>query len=735
MFNPFDAMNTAGISAEVLGDAYEKVRVVYENLPTVEEFNTSNKNAIDIATAANSVSANALAAADVADGKAVAAQGTADTAVTNAATAQGTADSAVTAAATAQARADAAHDALPAKANLSGSDFIGKVSAQTPNSGTTGGIQIKGNQTSGKAYLQILDYSMASQWGYVEFKPNLQFYSGELADIACLQAGMRSLVGDGVTNDKAAIDTAIAATPSGRSIRVLRGSFRVGSNTTISKALIFEGGRFVVPDGVTLTINAPIIAPMAQIFECSGTGKVVLGAAANGEGWVDWWGTNADAIEAAHKALAVARLGPRDYGVSRTVVLSTSYRKVIGCRGSAENQNDGTRVVLSGAAVTTDPVIQLGTLAADNVLNCARRLDVSSINTVRDGKVNPAASGRREDAVPGWKICGWYESRLEHCFDYGSPIHYRVSGTTACEIHHCNGVRPTGTEGNVNGYADYYTGFCIGGYSTSFGFIGSNASLSITRCSVAGGQGVDPMGLFLFGYIGDTWVDHFECSQLAYGVYLDGRDAAGTTLTATSAHQDVKIVDSVIDAITFCGLTVRGVNGGGMITIKDNYVAGAAGLGDAMLIQNCEGLVSVDGGEHIGQPGEANFGIRIVGSKRLTVGPNQKLRNFRVPVRAESSSRIRLMPHISRTATGGTNVMELAGVGRAYIAPMVDSPNQCWDYGIDTNAACNYSEFNLTGIPPSVFDVADPARKLRLDGANVTTDSFGNNNIRTGVIN
>jgi len=38
---------------------------------------------------------------------------------------------------------------------------------KTPNAGTTGGVRVAGNATSGNAILQFVDSSMTSQWGYI----------------------------------------------------------------------------------------------------------------------------------------------------------------------------------------------------------------------------------------------------------------------------------------------------------------------------------------------------------------------------------------------------------------------------------------------------------------------------------------------------------------------------------------------------------------------------------------
>jgi hypothetical protein len=52
-------------------------------------------------------------------------------------------------------------------ANFYGDGTNPGLDASTPNNGSTGGIRLRGNATSGNAYIQITDSSAASQWGLV----------------------------------------------------------------------------------------------------------------------------------------------------------------------------------------------------------------------------------------------------------------------------------------------------------------------------------------------------------------------------------------------------------------------------------------------------------------------------------------------------------------------------------------------------------------------------------------
>jgi hypothetical protein len=215
---------------------------------------------------------------------------------------------------------------------------------------------------------------------------------------------------------------------------------------------------------------------------------------------------------------------------------------------------------------------------------------------------------------------------------------------------------------------------------------------------------------------------------------VDGADVSGTPVTSLSAHQDVRIRECILDAHTFNCLTVQNINAGGAISLDDNYLAQNA-AGDTVLINNCRGLLSINSGDIIANSSLANFGVRIAGSKRVTVGPAVKIKDCRVGVRAESSGQLRIEANITRANTGGTNAVELAGVGRSFIQPIVDADVAAFNYGISADIATNYSELNISGINYGCFTTVTAGRKIRYDGATWGGGgTFGNNNIVTGVL-
>jgi hypothetical protein len=99
-------------------------------------------------------------------------------------------------------------------------------------------------------------------------------------------------VGDGSTNDRAALAAADAVAVSlGRPL-VITASHRVASALTITSPIVFEkGGKIVPSSGIDVRLIGDFSAGMYQIFDLSNGGEVVL-PDLMGEVWAVWWGAN-----------------------------------------------------------------------------------------------------------------------------------------------------------------------------------------------------------------------------------------------------------------------------------------------------------------------------------------------------------------------------------------------------------------------------------------------------------
>lgn len=84
--------------------------------------------------------------------------------------------------------------------------------------------------------------------------------------------------GDGTTDDRAAIDSLATEIGDNGTLLFSPGAYRIGSNLTLSCAIAFEPGAMLVPDnGVVVSVNGALDAPISQIFDMS-NGGIVEGA-------------------------------------------------------------------------------------------------------------------------------------------------------------------------------------------------------------------------------------------------------------------------------------------------------------------------------------------------------------------------------------------------------------------------------------------------------------------------
>lgn len=122
-------------------------------------------------------------------------------------------------------------------------------------------------------------------------------------------------------------------------LQITRGTHKVAADLTVpaNVTLRFVGGKLEVASGVTLTINGPLDAPLAQIF--SGAGSVSFGAGAVKVVYPEWWGAKADgatnsttAIQSAVAAAvqAICRLLLGRYIVDTPIAVKSNTR-VEGC--------------------------------------------------------------------------------------------------------------------------------------------------------------------------------------------------------------------------------------------------------------------------------------------------------------------------------------------------------------------------------------------------------------------
>lgn len=133
-------------------------------------------------------------------------------------------------------------------------------------------------------------------------------------------------VADGSTDDRAAFNAANVAAGTG-SIWVPKGTYRIGSDLTISRNIQFDEGAVLVPDaGVTVTINAWIQAGDWQIFDTSALNSLVTGGIRNHRLLPEWWGALGDNSNDDTVAIQACARAAYDAGMKGVQLLAKTYR-------------------------------------------------------------------------------------------------------------------------------------------------------------------------------------------------------------------------------------------------------------------------------------------------------------------------------------------------------------------------------------------------------------------------
>lgn len=161
--------------------------------------------------------------------------------------------------------------------------------------------------------------------------------NAKLGFVANVKEDIYGAVGDGVTDDRASVVSALNALPAnGGAVLFPAGVYRISSTVSslLTQALHFMPGARLVPDsGATVSISGPVVADAVRIF--AGDGTITFSAPNTWDTTAvhkvkpEWWGTNGNASPydtAAIQAAIDTHLPvefSRDYFVS-TVTISGS---------------------------------------------------------------------------------------------------------------------------------------------------------------------------------------------------------------------------------------------------------------------------------------------------------------------------------------------------------------------------------------------------------------------------
>ncbi len=538
-------------------------------------------------------------------------------------------------------------------------------------------------------------------------------------------------LGDGVTGDNAALAAVDAAGP----WALTPGDYLVSSDLTLTQdILILSGARFIVPTGVTLTLNGHVAAGPWPIFSLSGTGAVELSPDRNRVGYPEWWGciannstggvpaANTAAINAAIAALSKIELQPSDYYTLGTVKQKAPNSWLCGC-GSKYDSLNGTRSTRLVGMDGTSDVLQIGPDSNPGAINLfPEGIRTTGIQVQR--AIAPVVSSNCASVRMQFVL----EAYCEDVRGDDSMWSWIFNGTVHCIVYNCAAKRTSAGTGGT----DFWKGFYV--YGGSGIAAGGNASLFLSYCNASDTRAVKTNSV---GFIADDrftdcfWL-HCETVSCVASMEVSGNGA----VTDDFGNHDLTIMHSVSDAFSVYGIYIHDLGLGAAVNICEPYCGPANGATSAIQIANCPGgSVTITGGQMImGSASgckpitiESSIGIQVLGtiiSESMNYG-----------VVLSDASNCRITPTIKNNVrTGAAAVLMIDACLANYVAPIVLGKASGATFGIQVLGTTDArNEYNLTGIDSACI-AGGSGNKLVRNGVQITATGLTGTNLVSGVV-
>ena len=497
-------------------------------------------------------------------------------------------------------------------------------------------------------------------------------------------------VGNGSTNDAAAF-TAAAAT--GKKVLVPAGDYLIGTSISLGTQMEFvQGAKILVGNGITVTFNGTLSAGVYRIFQCTGTGEIVLNWRYTNEAYPEWWGAASDgatdclaAIQASLKAAQTTKLHPGDYFVSDTVKIIYDHRWLVGSGSRYAGVNDKvTRLLVTNGSSYT---LQVGPDAEPATIN-----DFQKQNIVRDIHISRTVAPVIAANSAGVS-CQYTLYAELHSINSAEHISgFRFFGNVYLKCYDCSSSRATaGTgAGTDSWYGYYYDG------NASIGAAGGNASVYTNYCSascnLAALQTGEGYGFYVNAAFTDLFFESPETVSCMTAMYVEGNGPVGTLPSNT----DLQIKNPIHDAFTSVGTHFKNINQYGSAVLVQGYHGAGAAATHCILVEDCIGSVNIVGGQFPMFVASNVTGIGIQGSNGVVVDRVQLLEGEEYGVALVDSSNCDIRPIIKNFNTPLMQAaVTLTDSTRNTIAPIVYGSAGYALYGINAAGSGNlYNEFN-----------------------------------------
>jgi len=397
----------------------------------------------------------------------------------------------------------------------------------------------------------------------------------------------------------------------------------------------------------------------------------------------------------------------------------------------------GSRVILTGPSAAAATVFQFGktTSGTGDDASITRNSYVRDILFARDcGSVAPQPSPNSDpiNCVKGVIMSYMNACGMENVSSYDSPVGFHYFGVVLSYARDCVASRTTPATSPIN---DFWVGHLLGNYQINY-YIASNASIYLERPICYDENAVFDLsiGIRVFGYIADTFINDAEVGRVNIGIEVDGRNSSGNTIPLASgggAHQDVRISNAVVDAVGITGIQIRNLNRSGEVTLIEPYVALAGGGSYGINMFDAEGKTRIAGGRILGG---ASTGIQAVNMTSLGI-EGTYIREVANPVVLNNVGMSSITPVVTNHDVQSNQAVDLINCYRNRVAPQVTGSSGKIATGIALNSACVVNEIDPSQVNPGAFAVVDPAYKVRFNGSDArSAPAFGaNGNVLVGV--
>jgi hypothetical protein len=543
-------------------------------------------------------------------------------------------------------------------------------------------------------------------------------------------------VGDGVADDRAALVLADAAGP----FRLSPGSYKVSANLTITNDIVVApGAKLVIPNAVTVTINGQVLAGVQHIFQCTGTGAVVISAQKTRTGYPEWWGAisnnsaggipaaNTTYFGAACTALSKVELQATDYYLSGVLKINRGNLWLAGAGSKWDSVNGLKATRLVGMDGTSD-VLQVGPDADPGGIGLfTQGMKITGIEVTRAvaPAVGSAANSIRcqflleayfEDVRASESIQGWLFNGTVHCIAYNCAVKRTSAGT---------------------GGTDLWKGFYI--YGGSGIAAGGNASLYLDHCTASDTRAVktNSIGFYADIKFTDCFLLHCESVSCTVGIEINGNDSA----TNDSGSTDLTIIQPVMDAFATYGIFVHNMGLSGSVEVVSPYCGPASGATSAIQIDsNRGGAVTITGGQlvmtsasgckgiTIDANGQVSGAVTVNGTIIAEAGANGAV------ILADAKN-CRIMPVVVNDSTTGGPAVQVINASTAnYIAPIVKGKASGSTFGIQVVGTTDArNEYNCSGIDSGTIN-GGAGNKLVRNGVQIVATGLTGTNLASGVM-